>query len=134
MGASSTSQKRKKSSRSNDIKTPITPVSSSSSRAIYSLTRTFLQPPITARPPSHGRRSIQVRSLGNITVLPSLHKCDQRNDNNCQHRYTTKEANHVGLHTTRLRVSQVATKQRYHLRDAVDQPIHDVGIESLLDM
>src|SRR6266566_477547 len=109
-----------------------TKVAAANSKAIQRATLTGVAS--TASAPSTGRRSIQVRSLVNITVLPSLHKCDQRNDNNCQHHYTTKEANHVGLHTTRLRLSQVATKQRYHLRDAVDQPIHDVGIESLLDM
>ena len=53
MGNSSSSQKRKKSRKSREVKTPITAVCSSNSQMKYSLTRSLMdQEAITAQKPS----------------------------------------------------------------------------------
>src|SRR5712692_5352881 len=92
---------------------------------------------IAARAPITGRRSIHVRTLSNITIhsfLSSLHKRDQRENKNCQHCNTTKEANHVGLHSARLNMTHIASNRCHQPGRTVDYPINDVSIEGLLDM
>ena len=64
-----------------------------------------------ASAPITGRSSIHVRGLVNIICLSSLPKRDQRETKYCQHRNTSKEANHVGLHPARLNMSYVATNR-----------------------
>src|SRR6266496_2016514 len=89
---------------------------------------------IAASAPITGRRIIHVRSLANIMNFPSLHKHDQREDKYRQDCNTTKEANHVSLHSTCLNPPCIAPNRRHQSRSAIDQPINDVSIECLLDM
>src|SRR5438876_8381438 len=86
---------------------------------------------IAASAPITGRRSIHVRGLVNIICLSSLHKRDQRENKYCQHRNTTKEANHVSLHSARLNMTYITTNRCYQASYPVDHPVNDVGIEGL---
>src|SRR5438876_7170584 len=86
---------------------------------------------IAAKAPITGSRIIHVRGLVNIICLSSLHKHDQRKHKYCQHRNTTKEANHVGLHSASFNMTYIATNRCNHSSYTVDHPINDVGIEGL---
>src|ERR1051326_435501 len=88
----------------------------------------------TASEPITGSRIIQVRSLVNITVLSSLHNCDQHEDNCCQNRDASKDTDHVGLHPAGLNVTDIATQRQYKAGRAINQAVNNVGIEGLLDV
>src|SRR5207244_1385714 len=88
----------------------------------------------TASAPITGSRIIQVRSLVNITVLSSLHKVDQHNNDGRQHRQAPKEADHVALDLTGLHVAYIATQRRHETSHAIDQAVNNIGIEGLLNM
>src|SRR4051794_5154319 len=88
----------------------------------------------TASEPITGSRIIQVRSLVNITVLSSLHNCDQHNNDRRQNCHATKETYHVALHPTRLNVTNIAAQGHHKPGRSIDQAINNVGIEGLLDV
>src|SRR6266446_8299145 len=89
---------------------------------------------ITTSAPITGSRIIQVRGLANITVLSSLHEVDQHKDERDQYHNTPEDTHHVDLHPARLDMAQVAARRRYKARRAVDQAVHHVGIEGLLNV
>src|SRR6266700_2308954 len=88
----------------------------------------------TASEPITGSRIIQVRSLVNITVLSSLHNCDQHNNDGRQNRHATKETHHVVLHSAGLNVAKIAAQRQHKAGRSIDQAINNVGIEGLLDV
>src|SRR5205085_3277356 len=75
---------------------------------------------MTASAPITGSRIIQVRSLVNITVLSSLHKVDQHNNDGRQHRYAPKETDHVALDLTGLHVAYIAAQRRHETSHTID--------------
>src|SRR5437660_2705748 len=81
----------------------------------------------TASEPITGSRIIQVRSLVNITVLSSLHNCDQHKDNCRQNRDASKETDHVGLHPAGLNVADIATQCQDKASCAINHTINNVG-------
>src|SRR5437588_7990131 len=80
----------------------------------------------TASEPITGSRIIQVRSLVNITVLSSLHNCDQHKDNCCQNRNAAEDPDHVGLYLAGLNVAEVAAQRQHDPGRTIDQAINNI--------